>query len=647
MAAMPGVIKHFYEFGPFRFDANKHRLMRDGQLVHLSPKAAEALLVLVQNPGKLLEREALMQAVWAESFVEDANLTVAISHLRKALGQNGESAEYIETVPRAGYRFVAEVREVVEEPAPLIIEKRTLSRTVIEEETQPEPSTAIVTLPAAEARPRVRDWRVALAFASFILVVGTGFGIMWRAREKPGASSLASVRSIAVLPLKSFGGNREDEELRLRITDALITRLGGLNGISVRPTDSVLRFANDNAETIEAGKALEVDAVLTGRMQSEGDRLRVTLQLISIQTGAQVWSEQFDGKTNEILNLQDSISAALLPRLARRDNQALALTRNPTANAEAYELYLKGRYIWNRRTPQDVGQAISYFEQAVALDPKFALAYAGLADAYSILANDPILTDTERYAKAREMAKRSLAIDPDLSEAYSALGWISYRYDWNWIEAENAFARAIELNPNNAEAHHWRALNYHAVGKTEEFVAEMEKARSLAPLTKPIAQNYYSVVLEKEGCEKAFDYLEKFHSLHQSSPSLRAELSAMHFDNCGAYERAVNVVEKLPAAERSIKAQAFLGVAYAKSGRLKEAREIVSRLERSASTGKAYMSAYVHVALNNFDAALAHLEQGVAEHDERLIRLKYDDFLTPLRSHPRFKQLLRKMNLPQ
>lgn len=303
--------------------------------------------------------------------------------------------------------------------------------------------------------------------------------------------------------------------------------------------------------------------------------------------------------------------------------------------------------MWNRRTQADIKQAIPYFEQAVTLDQNFALAYAGLADAYSSLASGGSLPAVEGYTKAKAMADKALAIDPNLSEAYSALGWILHRHDWKWDEAEQAFAHAIELNPNNAEAHHWRGLNFRAVGKTEEFVASMEKARSLAPLTKPIAQNYYEVVLMNEGCERGLEYLEKFHLFYRSSAAERAELIGHHHAKCGNFNQAIEVLERIPGDELPVKAQAFLGVAYAKTGKRHEALQLLGHLNRQDSTWKYYLMPYIQVALGDFDSALANLRRGIEARDSRFTRLRYDEYLAPLHSDPRFKQLLRQMNLTE
>ena len=310
--------KHFYEFGPFRLDAQKHRLLRNGDLVPLSPKALEALTVFVQHPNEMLEREALMQAVWADTFVEDANLTVAVSQLRKALGQSGEAAEYIETVPRVGYRFVAEVREVHEQPTPLVIEKRTLSHTVIEEDLvhdtlqTEEESQSILVRPVGKRLPFTmsRAATATLVSVASLLAVALGAGSYFgNSGPTPSseAAAISSLRSIAVLPPKSLSGE-SDESLSLGMADALITRLGSVGKLPVRPTSAVLRYLDSNQDPVNIGRALGVDAVLDGSLQRDAVGMRVTLRLINVANGMQLWSGHFDGVPTDIFKLQDDVS---------------------------------------------------------------------------------------------------------------------------------------------------------------------------------------------------------------------------------------------------------------------------------------------------------------------------------------------------
>ena len=262
------------------------------------------------------------------------------------------------------------------------------------------------------------------------------------------------------------------------------------------------------------------------------------------------------------------------------------------------------------------------------------------------LTNHSALPRFEGYAKAKETANKALAIDPNLSEAYSALGWILHWHEWNWAEAEQAFARSIELNPNNAEAHHWRGLNFLAVGKMEEYYASVEMARKLAPLTKPIAQNYYGVVLKRDGCEKAIEYFQKFFDLFQISDAGRTEMSGAHYAACGEFNKAIPMLEKMPFESLGSRAQVSLGVAYAKTGRRQKAVETLEWFKKSNSTVRFYLMPYIHTALGDFDAAFTDLEKGIEARDDRFTKLKVDEFLAPLHSDARFKQLLKKMNLP-
>ncbi|MEX2271694.1 MAG: winged helix-turn-helix domain-containing protein [Vicinamibacterales bacterium] len=615
-------------------------------MVAVPPKALQALLLLVCNPGKLIERETLIEAIWADTCVEDANLTVAISQLRKVLGQSGDTPEYVATVARAGYRFIPDVREVREAPAMPLIEPR--APPVVEEPEvpigkepaplafqNPRPSRELIEEQGSTPSVR-RTWPWPIAAFGIVAVMGAG---TWAFRGSNDTRAIvARPRSLAVLPLKSFIGGTADEELRLRITDALITRLGNVNGISVRPTTSILTFARGNTETRDAGRQLSVDAVLDGRIQTEGERVRVTLQLVSVGTGETLWSGQFDGATNGTLDLQDQIAAQLLPRLAHQ----AGLGANSTTNAAAYELYLKGRYLWNKRTAEGSRGAIEYFDQAIALDSSFALAYTGLADAYSMLANDGNqLSRDEGYAQAKRMAEQALAIDPGLSEAYAALGWILTRHEFNFAAADQAFARAIALNPSNADAYHWRALNFLALGRTDEYLAAMETARQLAPLTRPLARNYYDVVLTKGGCAKAFEYLERFHALYDPSEGERIELFGRHHVLCREYERGLAILTRIPTERISLAARAYLAVAYARAGRRQEALDILKRFRADF-----YLRSYIHVALGEFDAAFVSLEKAIDEREGRCVRLKYDLLLAPLRADARFSKLLARVNLP-
>jgi serine/threonine-protein kinase len=322
-----------------------------------------------------------------------------------------------------------------------------------------------------------------LILAVISLVVLTGVLIVWRYQNTAGGISLKEIKSIAVLPLKSFSADAQNAPLQMRITDALITRLGGFNKIAVRPTNSVARFAGEERDAVEARRLLGVDAVFDGRVQTENDRLRVTLQLISTENGEQIWSEQFDGRTNEILALQDVITK----RLRQKFDFAAEENRRPTENNEAYEAYLKGRYLWNQRTADSYWKALEYFHQSIAADPNFALGYTGISDCYHLLQKRNLLSADDAFLNAEKAARKALELDPASAEANTSMAAVSFIYHSRWAEAERFYLRAIELNPNYAEAHARYGMLLNVWGRFDEAFAELKKAESLDPTSLNIA----------------------------------------------------------------------------------------------------------------------------------------------------------------
>ncbi len=316
---------------------------------------------------------------------------------------------------------------------------------------------------------------------------------LWNYGRVAKRSGLGDASSVAILPLKSLTPDEGNDQLRVRITDALITRLGNLQHLAVRPTSSVLQFSNGDPDPIEAGKTLQADTVIDGRVQVEGDRLRVTLQLLSVKDGAQLWSGQFDGKTNEILALQDLIAADLQRQFSLKDRRGPGT--GPTVNAAAYEAYLKGRYLWNLRTPEAYWKALDFFQETVRLDPNFAPGYAGIADCYYLLNQRDVLSTDDAFPKAEMASRTALQIDPDLAEAHASLGSIVGVYHWRWPESEAHLKRAIELNPGYAEAYARYGMTLSVLGRSDEGLALLKEAQRLDPTSLNIGiyigANYY------------------------------------------------------------------------------------------------------------------------------------------------------------
>ena len=642
---MPSAIRHFYEFGQFRLDGDRHRLLRDGEVVPLSPKAVEALLVLVRNPGKLLEREALMQAVWADTFVEDANLTVAVSHLRKALGQNGEPGEYIETVPRVGYRFVADVREVREEPAPLVIEKRTLSRTVIEEELiHDEPhaeakTEAIVVQPAIAKRLPAFVSRpvTALLLAAMALSALALGGVLYfkgeRTTTTPDRAAIRSIRSIAVLPPKALSGAADSGPLSLGVADALITRLGGLNKVVVRPTSAIVRYVDSNQDAVNAGRTLGVDAVIDGTLQRDKGRTRVTLRLVNVTNGAQLWAGNFDEADADIFKLQDSVSQRVAETLfadLSQDEKAL-LTKRQTTNPEAYAFYLKGNYFWKRRG-MEVEKSYEYFRKAIELDPNFAEAYVELAAVYS--------TSVLPSPEAEALIEKALQLDNASAEAHATYGFIRMFHHFDWATAEKELDRAIELNPNSVTAHHWRGVYWSLRGRLDEAKAEMHRALDLDPqsliVTADIGQLHYFAHEYDQAIEYCNRALAMDNSFVVAHIYLR-DIYQMKGMDQEFFEELSPTTAPLTAKTRST---------FAHAGRRGLLLAQVNDPNFARVMGH---MAWLSASLGDRDKTLVYLNRALQERGAGAFFLPFinvDPLYDFLRDDPRFKDILHRMNLP-
>lgn len=650
---MPSTVRHFYEFGPFRLDADKHRLMRNGELVALSPKAIDALLVLVRNPGQLLQREALMQAVWADSFVEDANLTVAISHLRKALGQDAGTAEYIETVPRAGYRFVADVREVHEEPAPLIIEKRTLSRTVIEEEEIHPPASAAVPVGAPIVRNTslVRSkpvTQIRFAWAVVALAAVAVAVTAWWALQKPDtAAARARVSSIAVLPFHVVGGEPADKHQGLGLADTLITRLSNLRELKVRPTSAVLEFENQPQDSIAFGRKMGVDAVMEGTIYRTNGQVRVTARLLNVADGSTLWSGQFERLVRDELAIQNEISTQVIDALALSlsGSERAALTKRFTESADAYQLYVKGRYEWNKRSWVGITEAERLFRNAIEKDPNFALAYVGLADV--------MVMNKANTQLALNATERALALDPNLPEAHATLGFIRLFHEWRWPDAEQALRKSIDLNPGYVTAHHWFAQLLTIQGRHEEAKAEMQRALQINPhsynILGDLGQIYYFNREYREAeayCLRALQIYPDFGFAHNYLFSI--------YLKTGEHDKAVEArlaAEKShsafphQSAERQKQVEAELEK-IRKTYRETGIRQFVESRIHGPHDGLACsVLSTLYAFLGEKDKALTCLEKAYEERGFFLVFVKADPVFDNLRSEPRYQEILRKMKL--
>jgi DNA-binding winged helix-turn-helix (wHTH) protein/TolB-like protein len=480
---MEGQTTGFYEFGTFRIDRRERLLLHDGEPAPLPPKVYDTLLALVMHSGHIVGKEELMKAVWPDTFVEEANLTVNVSALRKALGEGESEQRFIETVPRRGYRFVPTVTEV-NNSADSLAEERTKHSLAIEEERKVAAIEEESVDPGGVYAVRARRWGLPVVVISLML----GFVVVaYYTWMKPAERGL-KVRSIAVLPFKPLVADNHDEPLEMGLCDALITRLSGLNQLVARPTSYVVRYNKLGQDPLAAGRELGVDVLLDGYVQRSGDRIRVTAQLLSIADGKHLWSGQFNEDYTGIFAVEDSISEQMLQalRLGLTDDEQRRVTRHYTENAEAYQLYFKGRYFQDKMTTEGLKKSIDYFQQTTELDPKYARAFAGLAESYVLLAVHSDMPNQDSSKKAKTAAMRSIEIDPTTAEAHTALAHLRFWYDWDWSGAEIEFKRAIELSPNYPRAHQFYASYLIVMGRYQEAISEIKRAQGLARLSLPV-----------------------------------------------------------------------------------------------------------------------------------------------------------------
>ena len=649
--------KQFYEFGPFRLDPDERVLLRGDEPVTLPPKVFDTLLVFVRHSGHVVTKEELMRELWPDSFVEESNLTQNVFLLRRALdGAGGQ--RYIETLPKRGYRFSAGVREVRAGPVELVVERHTRTHIIAEEEEsglEPEP-------PAAEPSKgnrfsEAKAWRkwarpatVALLVVAVTMLAGLA-GLTFRLREQGGGAKPPAgppVRSIAVLPFRPIAAEPHDEYLELGMADALITKLSSVRQVTVRPTSAVLKYMGREADALAVGRELRVDAVLTGTVQRAGDELRVTVQLVGVREGGPLWAETFDEKFTNIFDLQDRVSAqvarAIAPTLTGAERRSLS--KRYTASPEAYQAYIRGRYFWNKRTADGFRKAVEYFEQAVAADPNYALAYAGLADSYALLSTYDVLPTHEVRPKVKAAAERALELDDTLAEAHTSLAPVK-QYEWDWAGEERALRRAIEINPGYATAHHWLSNFLLDMGRYDEAIAEIKRAQEIDPLSLPINTDVGATYLFARRYEEALAHLEKGLELDPNYAWVHHQIGYTYFLQHRDAEAVAKFLRAMELSGESPEKIAALKRAYERGGMRGYWRKQLELAKGQVRQGKPVTTwvAEVYGYLGDREQALSWLEKAYEERDDGLCSLKIWPSWDALRSDPRFIELERNVGL--
>jgi|CXWL01.1.fsa_nt_gi DNA-binding winged helix-turn-helix (wHTH) protein/TolB-like protein/Tfp pilus assembly protein PilF len=626
-------IESIFVFGNYRLDPEGQVLLRNNEIVPLTPKLFETLRLLVENGGRTLSKETFLTSLWPDTFVEESNLAQNIFHLRRVLGEDSRGKIFIKTVPKRGYRFVAPTKLI---PTGTLNGHNKIS---ILENGQ--------TAHGSEGNGGFQyRWPLVICVvALFVFGPAAFWTVHWRLNQVGQIASVSSIdgKSLAVLKFKQIGGG--DDQLSMGMTDALITKLSTLKQLKIRPTSSI--FQSKQVDPVEIGRELRVGKILDGSIQQTRDSVRVSVQLINVENGVTIWAKSFDASSTNIFEVQDAISEqvshSLLEQLSESDS--LLVSKRYTGNLEAYEAYSRGRYFWAISSRSDLGKAVEHFQRAISLDPQYSLAYSGLADAQILIASS--LSGTPRAKTNQNLAKinavKALELDNSLAEPHATLAAVIFEEKGDWAAAEAEFLKSIELNPNYAAAHNWYALHLLAQGQFERAEVELKKALEIDPVSPgmnlALGQIYYFA--------KQYDRsTEQFGKTLELDPEfLRAKLfMGLSLEAAGRTDDARPIFEQLNRDfPKYTAASTALGCLYADEGNHEGARDLLKALDRVSppSIFETYGIAVINAHLGNTEKSLLLLSDiSRTKNVSIMARIKFDPKLDILRQDSRFQKFL-------
>jgi TolB-like protein/DNA-binding winged helix-turn-helix (wHTH) protein len=639
-----------FRFGEYFLNVAERRLLCRGESVALTPKAFDTLLLLVKNAGHLVEKEAFLKQLWPNVFVEESSLAQNISVLRKVLGDDGNGSKFIETVPKRGYRFVAEVREAVEESLGAgngggAQERTPLS--VVQTAGQERPSAA------GAQGAKWHSARVGLYITLIaIMVIALGASYVFWQRLHAQARSVAHRAMLAVLPFQNLSGDRAQEYVSDGLTEEMITQLGRMDPqqLGVIARTSAMAYKDTRKTSAEIGRELGVDYVLEGSVRRENSRVRVSAQLIQVKDQTHLWAQNYDRDMRDILSLQGEVAQSIAEEIQiklTRQGGSIPPKNRSVVDVEAYEIYLRGLYYWNRRSQTDLQRGIAYFQQAIERDPSNALAYAGLADSYFVRAISGAVPTQDAMPKAKAAALKALELDDSLAEAHTSLAQISANYEWNWSKAEFEYKKAIELNPNYSTGHHYYATFLMGMGRHTEALDQMKRAQELDPLSPVIATFIGKAYYYARNNEEAIRQYRKVLDSDPAFPLARSFL-INSLEVAGRFDDAVTEL-KIEAAQlgRSGEEAEARSRTYQKGGADGYWKEALRQREAGADLGAGLDldTASIYARLGDKDEAFLRLNRACDQRNMWLMNLKVDPRFDNLRSDPRFQSLLHRVGL--
>jgi TolB-like protein/DNA-binding winged helix-turn-helix (wHTH) protein len=638
-------------FGPFESRPQSRELYKHDLRLKVRPQALQLLNFLLASGGKVVTREELRQHLWPSgTFVDfEHGLNNSVKQLRAALGDSPIEPRFIETLPRVGYRFIA--------PVQMISQAVTDAAA-----TAPAPDGATGSNPASEVLPAETPlplssgggwrWAIVLVAATALVVAILAYVQFSHSRER---HKIASGRiMLAVLPFENLTGDPSQEYFSDGLTEEMIAQLGHLDPgrMSVIARTSVMHYKNTTAQLPQIGQELGVQYVLEGTVRRDADRVRINAQLIQVKGQVPLWSRQYDRELRNLLALQSEIAGEVGEeiQLVLGDGRKAANTRtaiiSPSTSYEAYDLYLKGRYFWNKRNAQSFRQAAEYFQLSINKDPNYAPAYAGLADTFALMSSYGYAPPAEFIPKARAAALKALQLDESLAGAHTSLAVIAQNYDWDWVTAEREYRRAIQLDPDYATAHQWYAECLGFEGRFDEAFAESERARKLDPLSLIISADYAALLYFARQYDRS---IEQFRRVLEMEPNFpRAYIVIFPLVEKGSFAEALADVDKWNQVVDSPWPRAVQVYVYARSGQMTQARQSLQKLQhadkREFQDPAAMLMA--QVGMDSKDETFAWMQKC---YDARcpLTTLKVDPMYDPLRSDPRFQKFLHAVRLAQ
>ena len=632
----PTVSLPLVRFGPYSLDLESGDLRKFGYRIKLQPKSFMVLQALLQSPGEMVTREELKARLWAENtFVEfESSLNVAVRRLREALSDDAQSPVYIETVPKHGYRFIATPEYVERAPAP-----GSGIHEVVSTHAEAEmPSAVLEALPTTEAGS---SWWKLLAVAAVLLVIATLGTLWWQSRGTVRAAPMPS--SIAVLPFADLSAEKNQNYFSEGLAEDLLNHLAKTPGLRVAARTSSFQFRDKGADPAAIGKQLEVATILEGSVQREGNRVRISAELVKADDGFQLWSGTYDRNLNDVFAVQDDIARAITGELKVRLLNSYSETAARAATSPAaYNAYLQGRYFYERRTFDDLARANDYFQEAVKLDPNYARAWSALAwvlIARTEGAQGPSFE--QGYRQAMAAAEKALQLDPNLAEAHAAVGRIKRGYDWDWAGAQASFHKALALEPQNSVVLLGASSLEASLGNFEEAVALNRRAVEIDPLS-VVAHLSLGMHAYYAGQQAlAIDAFQKALAISPNAPEAHYLLGLVYLERNQPQQALAEFEKNQPSSERSV-GQAL---AYSALGRKQESDVALQQLIANYRSQAAYQIAEVYAFRGESGQALQWLEVARAHRDAGLSMTKGDPLLKKLASNAQYLAFLRSIGL--